>query len=52
MAYGDVPADRRVLLEGLIERLELALERLARIMAERPQIKSMPKATSAPVLKK
>lgn len=35
--YGNVPADRRVLLEGLIERLELALERLARIMAERPQ---------------
>jgi|TARA_R110000824_G_scaffold401791_1_gene616494 hypothetical protein len=29
-----VPADRRVLLEGLIERLELSLERLARIMAE------------------
>lgn len=35
-AYGDVPADRRVLLEGLIERLELALERLARIMANQP----------------
>lgn len=35
--YGNVPADRRVLLEGLIERLELALERLACIMAERPQ---------------
>ncbi|PRY65230.1 putative membrane protein YccC [Vreelandella songnenensis] len=35
-AHGNVPADRRVLLEGLIERLELALERLARIMAERP----------------
>nr|WP_290693484.1 FUSC family protein [Halomonas sp. UBA3074] len=33
-AYGNVPADRRVLLEGLIERLELSLERLARIMAE------------------
>jgi uncharacterized membrane protein YccC len=37
--HGDVPADRRVLLEGLIERLELALERLGRIMAERPHIK-------------
>lgn len=36
VAYGDVPADRRVLLEGLIERLELALERLARIMSEHP----------------
>jgi hypothetical protein len=35
-AYGDVPADRQVLLEGLIERLELALERLARIMANQP----------------
>lgn len=34
--YGDVPADRRVLLEGLIERLELALERLGRIMADHP----------------
>ncbi len=51
-AYGDVPADRRVLLEGLVERLELALERLGRIMAERPQIKSMHKAPNAPVLKK
>ncbi|WFF41783.1 FUSC family protein [Salinicola endophyticus] len=38
--HGDVPADRRVLLEGLIERLELALERLARIMVERPHIKA------------
>ncbi|WP_110667222.1 FUSC family protein [Salinicola halophilus] len=38
--HGNVPADRRVLLEGLVERLELALERLARIMAERPPIKS------------
>ena len=37
--YGNVPADRRILLEGLIERLELSLERLARIMAERPHIK-------------
>lgn len=40
--YGDIPADRRVLLEGLIERLELSLERLARIMAERPQRKPKP----------
>jgi uncharacterized membrane protein YccC len=39
--YGDVPADRRVLLEGLVERLELTLERLARIMKERPLIKSV-----------
>ncbi|WP_251977794.1 FUSC family protein [Salinicola avicenniae] len=37
--HGNVPADRRVLLEGLIERLTLALERLGRIMAERPHIK-------------
>ncbi|WP_235041505.1 FUSC family protein [Vreelandella profundi] len=37
--YGNVPADRRILLEGLIERLELSLERLARIMAERPHLK-------------
>jgi len=37
--HGDVPADRRVLLEGLVERLELALERLGHIMAERPHIK-------------
>ncbi|MBP5979295.1 MAG: FUSC family protein [Halomonas sp.] len=42
--YGDVPADRRVLLEGLIERLELSLERLARIMAERPPRKPEPPA--------
>ncbi|WP_236995663.1 FUSC family protein [Vreelandella populi] len=34
--HGDIPADRRMLLEGLIERLELALERLARIMTEHP----------------
>lgn len=50
--YGDIPADRLVLMKGLVERLELALERLARIMAERPKIKSMHKAPSAPVLKK
>ncbi|WP_110686105.1 FUSC family protein [Salinicola aestuarinus] len=37
--HGDIPADRRVLLEGLVERLELALARLGRIMAERPRIK-------------
>ncbi|MGP9499105.1 FUSC family protein [Halomonas sp. AOP43-D1-4] len=42
--YGDVPADRRVLLEGLIERLELSLERLTHIMAERPQRPSKPPA--------
>lgn len=42
--YGDTPADRRVLLEGLIERLELSLERLARIMAERPPRKPEPPA--------
>lgn len=37
--YGDIPADRLVLMKGLVERLELALERLARIMAERPHSK-------------
>ncbi|WP_018917947.1 FUSC family protein [Vreelandella zhanjiangensis] len=42
--HGDIPADRRVLLEGLIERLELSLERLARIMAERPQREPQPPA--------
>ncbi|MBE0462984.1 MAG: FUSC family protein [Halomonadaceae bacterium] len=42
--HGDISADRRVLLEGLIERLELSLERLARIMAERPQRKPKPQA--------
>ncbi|WP_353979960.1 FUSC family protein [Salinicola endophyticus] len=45
--HGDVPADRRVLIEGLIERLELALERLARIMAERPHIKPSTATASA-----
>lgn len=44
-SHGDVPADRRVLLEGLIERLELSLERLARIMAERPALTSNKSAT-------
>lgn len=33
--HGNVPGDRRVLLKGLVERLALALERLARLMAER-----------------
>ncbi|WP_372373782.1 FUSC family protein [Vreelandella venusta] len=37
--YGDIPADHLVLMKGLVERLELALERLARIMAERPHSK-------------
>ncbi|WP_110649140.1 FUSC family protein [Salinicola peritrichatus] len=46
IAHGDIPADHRVLLEGLIERLELALERLGRIMAERPHLKANP--TPAP----
>ncbi|GHB19301.1 FUSC family protein [Salinicola rhizosphaerae] len=46
--HGDVPADRRVLLEGLIERLELALERLGRIMSERPHIKPDHKPDPAP----
>lgn len=45
--HGDVPADRRVLLEGLVERLELALERLAKIMAERPRIKPSASDTAA-----
>ncbi|MGM8932670.1 FUSC family protein [Salinicola halophyticus] len=44
-AHGNVPADRRVLLEGLVERLELALERLGRIMAERPGIKPAAQAS-------
>jgi len=46
ITHGDIPADHRVLLEGLIERLELALERLGRIMAERPHLKANP--TPAP----
>nr|WP_284047089.1 FUSC family protein [Halomonas llamarensis] len=46
--HGDVPADRRLLLEGLVERLELALERLARIMAKRPQAKPAHKSQTSP----
>lgn len=37
--HGDASTDHHVLLVGLVERLELALERLGRIMAERPHIK-------------
>ena len=37
--HGDASTDHHVLLVGLVERLELALERLGHIMAERPHIK-------------